>query len=471
MEAQDNSSVSPSEKTIAEEPCGEQVPIPTTETSDVPPDGGYGWVCVACACAINAHTWGLNSSYGVFLAYYLATDTFPGATPLDFAFVGGLSISQALLISPLATYLGRLYGTRFVLLIGVFFETLALIGASFATQIWQLFLSQGVAFGVGMGFLFVGSVGIVPQWFSKKRSLANGFAAGGSGIGGLIYSLATNAMIKSIGLAWAFRVLGMLAFVVNFISAILIRDRNKQIGAAQLAFDYRLFKRAEFLLLLGWGFFSMLGYIVLLFSLPNYALSIGLTAQQGSVIGALLNLGQGIGRPVVGYFSDSAGRINIAGSLTFFCGLICLVVWIFAKTYGVLIFFSLLAGTVAGTFWCTIAPVGAEVVGLKELPSALSITWIVLALPTTFSEAIALELRQAVGDIYLHAQVFTGFMYIGAALCMWFLRTWKIGELQKTAMKKNEAESSTGARVDLVATTSQVDQPSLIKRLYVLERV
>jgi hypothetical protein len=49
----------------------------------------------------------------------------------------------------------------------------------------------------------------------------------------------------------------------------------------------------EYLLLLGWGFFSMLGYIVLLFSLPNYARSIGLSAQQGSVIGALLNLGQG----------------------------------------------------------------------------------------------------------------------------------------------------------------------------------
>jgi hypothetical protein len=28
---------------------------------DVPPDGGYGWVCVACVFWINAHTWGLNS--------------------------------------------------------------------------------------------------------------------------------------------------------------------------------------------------------------------------------------------------------------------------------------------------------------------------------------------------------------------------------------------------------------------------
>ena len=26
----------------------------------VPPNGGYGWVCVVCVFLINAHTWGIN---------------------------------------------------------------------------------------------------------------------------------------------------------------------------------------------------------------------------------------------------------------------------------------------------------------------------------------------------------------------------------------------------------------------------
>lgn len=30
-------------------------------TIDVPPDGGYGWVCVACCFTVNAMTWGVNS--------------------------------------------------------------------------------------------------------------------------------------------------------------------------------------------------------------------------------------------------------------------------------------------------------------------------------------------------------------------------------------------------------------------------
>ncbi|MCJ1406895.1 hypothetical protein MMC19_000965 [Ptychographa xylographoides] len=464
-----------SEKTVALQDQ-EQSEGQTSKVADVPPDGGYGWVCVAAVFMVNAHTWGLNSSYGVFLAHYLANNTYPGATYLEYAFVGGLSISQALLISPLATITTRKYGTRTTLLLGVFFETLSLITASFTTQIWQLFLTQGVCFGYGMGFLFVGSVGVVPQWFSRRRSLANSIGTAGSGIGGLTYSLATNAMIQSIGLGWAFRILGILAFTVNCICAILIKDRNKAIGASQLAFDYRLFKKKEYLLLQGWGFFSMLGYVVLLFSLPNYATSIGLTARQGSIIGALLNLGQGLGRPMVGLFSDSAGRINIAGFLTFLCGLFCFVIWIFAKSFGVLIFFSLIVGTVAGTFWTTIAPVGAEVVGLKELPSALSITWLVLVLPTTFSEPIALELSQGIGGAYIHAQIFTGFMYMAAAFCMLLLRAWKIGQLEMLAAENADTIKGTNPietqyRERSPSARSRDARSTLVKRMFMWKRV
>ena len=187
-----------------------------------------------------------------------------------------------MLISPLPTYVTRIYGTRVTLLIGVFLEALSLITASLTSEIWQLFLNQGLCFGLGMGFLFVGrcettvllmvfdmltpnSVGIIPQWFTTKRSLANGIGSAGSGLGGLVYSLATGAMIESIGLPWTFRILGIVAFIVNVICACLIRDRNEAIGASQLAFDYRLFKRHEFCLMQAWAFFSLFGYIVLLF--------------------------------------------------------------------------------------------------------------------------------------------------------------------------------------------------------------
>ncbi|KAK6000036.1 hypothetical protein QM012_004024 [Aureobasidium pullulans] len=379
--------------------------VPATEPPPAP-NGGYGWVCVVCVACINGHTWGLNSSYGVFLAYYLANNVFPGATYLEFAFVGSLSIACALLVSPVATIFTRKFGTKTTLFTGVAFETASLIGASFANQIWQLFLSQGVCFGFGMGFLFVGSVGIVPQWFTTKRSLANGIATAGSGLGGLIYSLATGAMIPSIGLAWAFRVLGF-------------------------------------------GWFSMLAYVVLLFSLANFARSVGLTASQASTVSAIFNLGQAIGRPPIGYFSDNIGRINMATLMTFISGLFALVIWTNAKSFGVLIFYAIFGGTVAGTFWTTIAPVTAEVVGLRNVPAALNICWLVLVIPCTFSEPIGLEIVSFDGG-YLGAQLFTGFMYVGAAVCALFLRSWKIAEVDEI-----EGQQDVG-NVDAVAIETKV---------------
>jgi predicted MFS family arabinose efflux permease len=64
-------------------------------------------------------------------------------------------------------------------------------------------------------------------------------------------------MLQSIGLRWAFRTLGVVSFGVNFICAILLKDRNKHLSASLIAFDVKLLKRPEFLLLLGYGFFSV----------------------------------------------------------------------------------------------------------------------------------------------------------------------------------------------------------------------
>ncbi|KAG9248375.1 MFS transporter-like protein [Calycina marina] len=443
-------------------------PPQTTKPIDMPPDGGYGWVCVASVFVINFHTWGLNSSYGVFLSHYLTFDTYPGATSLEYAFVGGLSISTALLTSPISTIVCRRYGTQVALSIGIVFETAGLLGASWATRIWQLFLSQGVSFGVGMGFLFIASVGVIPQWFSKKRSFANSIGTSGSGIGGLAYSLAVNRIIQTLGLDWAFRILAIVSCVMNVLATIVIRDRNKAVEAIQNAFHLPLLKQVEFLLLVGWGIFSELGYVVLLFSLVNYARSVGLTATQGSVVGAMLNLGQGIGRPFIGYFSDAAGRINIAGGCTFLAGLFCLLIWIFAKSYGVLIFFALTGGAVAGTFWTVIGPVGAEVVGVALLPSALSMTWVILVLPTSFSEPIGLQLRRSSGNIYLDAQLFAGFMYLGGATCVLFLRAWKIAEIERQAavsreQREQEIRDNDAVKNDVPSVRRQMSRTASVK--------
>ncbi|KAK3330252.1 major facilitator superfamily domain-containing protein [Apodospora peruviana] len=409
-------------------------------------EGGYGWVVVMSVLLVNAHTWGLNASYAVFLAYYLRSGTIGGASALGFAFVGGLYgrliRSPALLVSPLATMCIGRFGTNPTLRIGTVLQTASFIAASFSTHIWHLILSQGVLFGVAMGFCFTATVGVVPQWFTKRRSFANAISTSGSGFGGLIYSLATNAMITNIGLAWAFRILAILSFVVNGACSLTIRDRNKAVGAIHVAFHLPLFKQVEFWLFTGWGFFGILSYVIVVFSITDYAQKVGFTASQGSVVAAIFSLSQGIGRPLIGLISDRFGRINVAGLGTLLACLAASFLWIFAgKHYAGLIVYSLF-GMFAGVIWPCVAPVGAEVVGLQLLPAALSLYWLLLVLPATFAEAIGLELRAPGVDGYIDVQIFTAILFLASFLSIWLLRSWKIRQLDVLGLTEEQQQAS-----------------------------
>jgi predicted MFS family arabinose efflux permease len=143
----------------------------------------------------------------------------------------------------------------------------------------------------------------------------------------------------------------MIAFTANTLATVFIRDRNKTIRPSQLGFDTKLLRRGEVLLLLAWVFISMLGYVVLLFSLSDFALSIGLDRKQATDIIGLLNVGTAIGRPVIGVCSDRWSRMNTAGVLTLLCGVSCFVFWIPATGYGLTVFFVILCGAIVGVFW------------------------------------------------------------------------------------------------------------------------
>jgi MFS family permease len=401
-------------------------PTPSSTLAGLAPspveiDGGYGWVVTVSVALINGHSWGISSVYSVFLAHFIANDTFPGATKLQYALVGSLAAGCTLLISPLVVVAVRKVGTRPTMLAGAVAQSFGLVCAGLSTAIWQLFLSQGVLFGLGMGLLFLPSYGVISQWFTRRRALANGVAIAGAGLGGFAYSLAVGAIIGHLGVAWAYRILAIVSAVVNVACACLVRTRYAA-AARPLAFDWSLLRR-EFLVILGYGVLSMLGYFVLIFTLANYANVIGLDATQAAWIPALFMLGQAIGRSILGWLSDVYGHIQVTSFMSLLCGVFSLAIWLNAESFGVLVAFALVAGLVGGVFWVTTAPIVAQVVGLDKLPSGLAIVWVTIAIPSTFSSSIALEIFEETGS-YTGAQIFTGMTYIAAGLCAGYL--WRL---------------------------------------------
>lgn len=298
---------------------------------------------------------------------------------------------------------------------------------------------MGLCFGWGIGFLFLPSTAILPAWFSSRRSLAVGIATSGVGIGGLVYNLAAGAALETLGLEWSYRVFAFCALVANLVSSLFLRDRNKSVKPVQTAFDWREYTHMEVNLVLLWGCLTELGYVILLYSLPNYANSIGLTSSQGSVVSAVLSLSLGISRPAIGHYSDRFGRINVALFITLLCAIFCFAIWVPTTTYAQLVVFALLAGACCGVFWSTVGPVTAEVTGLQRFPSAFGMICVLLILPATFAEPIALQMVSSSG--YVSAQVFVGCMFLAGASSLWCLRSWKLHDIHQKAQREEWGES------------------------------
>lgn len=162
----------------------------------------------------------------MYLSFNTSAIRYPEYRPLDYAFIGGLNFALAMLAAPAITFLARKLGIQLLMLMGAAMLSGGFITASFASHLWHLYLSQGALVGLGVGFIYVPSIAILSQWFTSRRSLANGIRAAGSGIGGLIFSLTTGARINNIGLEWSLRMIGILTGVANTIAAAFIRDRN-----------------------------------------------------------------------------------------------------------------------------------------------------------------------------------------------------------------------------------------------------
>lgn len=256
-----------------------------------------------------------------------------------------------MLAAPFITIFVRHFGMHISMCVGLLLQTTGYITAGFTTHIWQLYLSQGVLVGLGIGFIYVPSIPVLSQWFHSRRSLANGVSSAGSGVGGAVFTWSTGVVIETLGLQWALGVMGIVTFALIAVAISVIRDRNKHVRPSQLAIDTDLLLRKDVLLLLAWTFTSMLGYIALLFSLSDYATAIGLSSQQATNVIGILNIGTAAGRPIIGVVSDRSSRIDVTGILTLVCGLLCFAFWIPTQSFALLVVFALLAGAVLGVFW------------------------------------------------------------------------------------------------------------------------
>ena len=110
-------------------------------------------MAIAGFCA-NFFIFGISNVYGIFSQAF-ATSILEGkATTLELLAVGSVMNVSLNLFTPVSVMLAK-FGTRFNYALGSILMCLGLMLASFTTEIWHLYLTQGVLFGFGCSFLYM----------------------------------------------------------------------------------------------------------------------------------------------------------------------------------------------------------------------------------------------------------------------------------------------------------------------------
>lgn len=408
---------------------------------------GWGLLSIVGCFLYNFNTWGSNSAYALYLQKYINDDVFPNTDKLIFGMIGGLTFGSGLMFGPVINYLVGIFGIHQTIIIGTLFQFAGVMMASFSTKIWELACTQGVLQGIGMALIAIPNVVIVPQWFKGgpggHRNLALGLTSAGSGIGGIIYNVGMQPIMKKHGWEWSLRTQAIMCCVLNILATMLIRSRDKDIKPVYKIYDKRVFRCFGSQVMMLWEIFTLFGYVTLMYNLGDFTRSMGYDNQQGSVVSTMVAVGIVYGRPIVGRVADRIGPIQATILVSWLVGLFALAMWIPCKNYATAIVFAMFEGSLMGTIWISMATINGAIIGLEKFGIGMSTSWIAVGASGLVSPIIGISLK-ADGPTnrlqYRHPTIFVGCCYIAAGLCLCILRGWIISRNQLAKGTRTEDE-------------------------------
>lgn len=184
------------------------------------PDGGWGWVVVLSSFIISMIADGISFSFGLLYIEFLEEFQASKSTT---AWIGSLFIAVPLLSGPVMSALVDRYGCRSMTILGGIISTLGFVLASVSTTLEMMMVTFGVIAGLGLGLVYVTAVVSIAYWFEKKRNLAVGLGACGTGVGTFVYAPMTQYFIEEYG--WRGTILLLSGTLLNLcVCGCVMRD-------------------------------------------------------------------------------------------------------------------------------------------------------------------------------------------------------------------------------------------------------
>ncbi|EIN06579.1 MFS general substrate transporter [Punctularia strigosozonata HHB-11173 SS5] len=323
---------------------------------------------------------GINFAFGVYQSLYEKMSAepgnpFTGTSTATIGLIGTLSVAFMQIAAPLASAWVKRFSPKVVLALGGALFFLACLLASFSQTVWQFLLTQGFLLGMGTCIAYITAVTVTPTWFAKRRGLAMGIILSGTGVGGLVWAPAIQAMNERYGFRTGLRITGSVGaatiiaatFVLDWdeASKSRLRQQENAVGKSLLSrlfvvplVNWRVAKSKAFTAQALGTTFHGAAYYIPLFYFSTYAATLDYSATAGANFIAINNACNAIGKIVIGFIADRwLGRINTLVLTTLVSTMGTAAFWIPSTllnghegSRGLFIAFSLAYGTFASAY-------------------------------------------------------------------------------------------------------------------------
>ena len=345
----------------------------------------YGWIIVAASLIVSSVLFGIRFSFGVF---FKSLENDFGLTRAATSSVFSLYMIFFAIFAIISGWALDRYGPRRVVSLMGLFTGLSLLITSQANSLWQLFLSYSLLLGIGTGGTMPVLMSVVSRWFEKKRGLAVGLAASGSGLGILVLAPSAAYLISNSSWRMSYIMLGLISLAAVISSAMLLRKDPREIGQLPdgikstvmstrkthtkvnsqptgLSLPQALKNRNFWLMLLAWLSFATCMNLVVT-HIVAHATDVGIPVLRASTLVSVMGGLNMVGRLATGRLSDIVGR-KIPGISCAMLGAVALLWLIWSQQLWMFYVFAILFGFAWGGFGVIIITLVGDVFGRRSL--------------------------------------------------------------------------------------------------------
>eukprot|EP00127_Corallochytrium_limacisporum_P005594 Clim_evm14s208 gene=Clim_evmTU14s208 len=288
----------------------------------------------------------LSQSWGVYIPR-ISEDLNEGVSLV--AWPGALALALRAGAAPWAGSFSSRWGTRRIIAIGGLLAVVGMFSSTWVTVVWELYITYGVLVGVGMSLIMYPTVGLVIDWYRRKKAYALGWAMAGLGIGGFIYAPTASLMIKRVG--WRATMRGSVIGVVILLAValVLVEDLRPK-KRKQTTLDLHLFREPRFTLLFLHNVFFAYSYAAPFFFTVTWAEIYGINSTVAAFASGLVSFSSAASKPLLGWIGDRTSRPGVF-IFSLVSAALALYVYPQCHTGASLIIINIVFGAFAGIFF------------------------------------------------------------------------------------------------------------------------